>query len=83
MEGREIVKLAADFSAGTVTAAYIKQVYGEGVLSTVAALATGGIAGIAVDKLIDLVDDQTGIVTAAGSVVDVGISSVKSVFDWF
>lgn len=83
MEGREIVKLAADFSAGTVTASYIKQVYGEGVLSTVAALAAGGIAGIAVDKLIDLVDDHTGVVTAAGSVVDAGISSVKSVFDWF
>lgn len=84
MQGRELVKLAADFSAGTVTAAYIKRVYGDGVLSTVAALAAGGLAGLAIDKAIDVVDDHTGIVSAAGSVVDAGISAVSSVFDdWF
>lgn len=83
MEGRELVKLAADFSAGTVTAAFIKQQYGEGVLSTVAALAAGGITGLAVDKAIDVLDNHTGVVTAAGSVVDAGIGSVRKVLSWF
>jgi len=84
MEGRELVKLAADFSAGTVTAAYIKQTFGEGVFSTVAALAAGGVAGLVTDALVETVDQHTGVVSAAGKVVDSGIGAVTSLWnDWF
>lgn len=80
MQGKELVKLAADFSAGTVTAAYIKQQYGEGVLSTVAALAAGGVVGLATDKALDVLDEHTGVVSAAGDVVDTALSPFKG---WF
>lgn len=83
MQGRELVKLAADFSAGTASAAYIKRVYGEGVFSTVAALAAGGVVGLLTDAALDELDKHTGVVSAAGSVVDEGIGMVKSAFDWF
>lgn len=88
MDGREIVKLAADFSAGTVTAAYIKRVYGDSVFATIAALAAGGVAGVLTDKALDELDRHTGVVSAAGSVVDTGldfvgdaIGGVFSIFD--
>lgn len=83
MEGREIIKLAADFSAGTVTAAYIKRVYGDGVFAAIAALAAGGVAGVLTDKAIDELDRHTGVVSAAGSVVDAGIDVVGGIFDLF
>ena len=84
MEGKQLVKLAVDFSAGTITAAAIREKYGDGVLSTVAALAAGGIAGLAADVALDVLDQHTGVVSAAGDVVDVGIGAVKGVFgDWF
>lgn len=81
MQGKELVKLAADFSAGTVTAAYIKQTYGEGVMSSVAALAAGGVVGLATDKALDVLDEHTGVVSAAGEVVDAALSPVKKLFD--
>lgn len=76
MHGKDIIKLAADFSAGSVTAAAIKRQYGEGVFSTVAALAAGGLAGIATDTALDVLDNHTGIVSSAGSLID-------DVFDLF
>lgn len=82
MDGKQLIKLAADFSAGTVTAAAIREKYGEGVLTTIAALAAGGVVGIATDAAIDVLDEHTGVVTAAGEVVDTVLNPVKSLFDW-
>lgn len=76
MTGKDIIKLAADFSAGTITAAAIKEHYGDGVLSSVAALAAGGLVGIATDKALDVLDDTTGVVSSAGKLID-------DVFDLF
>lgn len=70
MNGRELTKLAIDFSAGAVTAAAIKRQYGDGVFATVAALAAGGVTGLLADAAIEVVDDHTGLLTAAGKVVD-------------
>jgi len=81
MEGKELIKLAADFSAGTATAAMIKRQYGDGVFATVAALAAGGITGLLTDAVIDTVDEHTGLLSAAGSVVDDVVGSVFSLFD--
>ena len=77
MDGKDIIKLAADFSAGSITAAAIKETYGEGILSTVAAIAGGSIAGVVTNSLIDVVDRETGIVSDLGSLVD----DVFSIFD--
>lgn len=82
MEGKQLVKLAADFSAGTVTAAVIREKYGEGVLSSVAALAAGGVVGLLTDAALEQLDEHTGIVSAAGGVVDVGLDAVKGLLDW-
>jgi hypothetical protein len=77
MDGKDIIKLAADLSAGSITAAAIKETYGEGILSTVAALAGGSIASVVTNSLIDVVDRETGIVSDLGSLVD----DVFSIFD--
>jgi hypothetical protein len=81
MQGKELIKLAADFSAGSVTAAYIKRQYGDSVFAAVAALAAGGVAGLVTDAAIDVLDEHTGIVSAAGSVVDVGVDTVRGIWD--
>lgn len=84
MENREYVKLAIDFSAGTLTAAAIKRQYGDGVFASVAALAAGGLVGVATDAALDILDDHTGVVTAVGDVAEAGIDAVTSLFnDWF
>jgi hypothetical protein len=83
MEGKQLVKLAADFSAGTVTAAAIKRTYGDGVFATVAALAAGGVAGVLTDAALDKLDKHTGVVSAAGDVVDAGIGVITSIFEGF
>ena len=77
MDGKDIIKLAADFSAGSITAAAIKETYGEGILSSVVAIAGGSIAGILTNSVIDMVDQETGIVSDLGSLVD----DVFSIFD--
>lgn len=83
MEGKQLVKLAADFSAGTATAAMIREQYGEGVLSAVAALAAGGLVGVATDAALDVLDEHTGVVSAAGDVVDaVVLNPLKGLLDW-
>lgn len=83
MDGKQLIKLAADFSAGSVTAAAIRETYGEGTLSAVTALVAGGLVGLATDAALDAVDEHTGIVSAAGEVVDtVVLNPIKSLFDW-
>lgn len=77
MNGKDIVKLAADLAAGGITANAIRDHYGEGVLSAVLAISGGAIAGIAVNKALDVLDDHTGIVGDLGSVVDDVIGTFK------
>lgn len=77
MDGKQIVKLAADLAAGTVTANAIRDHYGEGVLSAVLAISGGAIAGIAVNKALDVLDDHTGIVSDLGGVVDDIVDTFK------
>jgi hypothetical protein len=76
MEGKELAKLAIDFSAGTITAAAIKQRYGDGVLTTVAALVAGGVTGLLTDAALDVLDEHTGIISDVGGLID-------DVFDLF
>lgn len=77
MDGKDIVKLAASFAAGAVTASYIEEQYGDGVLGMVLALAGGSIAGGTTNTLLDVVDRETGIVSDIGGLVD----DVFSIFD--
>ena len=70
MQGVDIVKLAADFAAGAITADAIHEMYGDGILSSVLALAGGGVAGATTNYLLDALDRETGIVSDLGSVVD-------------
>lgn len=70
MEGKDIVKLAASFATGAVTASYIEEQYGDGVLGMVLALAGGSIAGGVTNSVLDAVDRETGIVSDLGSLVD-------------
>lgn len=76
MDGKDIIKLAAEFAAGGVTADAIKEHYGEGVLSSVLAIGGGIGAGYVVGKALDVVDDHTGIVSDLGGLID-------DVFDLF
>lgn len=77
MDGKDIVKLAASFSTGAITASYIEEQYGEGVLGMVLAIAGGSIAGSVTNSLLDIVDRETGIVSDIGGLVD----DVFSIFD--
>lgn len=70
MDGKDIVKLAADFAVGGITADAIKERYGDGVLSSVLALGGGIGAGYLTGKALDVVDEHTGIVSDIGSVID-------------
>lgn len=78
MEGRDLVKLAAEFAAGGVSASYISEHYGDGVLSSVLALAAGTGVGYLTGKALDVVDEHTGVVSGLGSVVD----DVLDIFKW-
>lgn len=81
MDGKDIAKLAASLAAGSITEEYIRRNYGSGVLTTVLGLAGGIGAGFAVDKLLDVLDEQTGVVSEVGGAIDSAIDSVWSIFD--
>jgi hypothetical protein len=70
MDGKDIVKLAAEFAAGGITADAISEQYGEGVLSTILAIAGGTVAGAATGVALDVLDEYTGVVSGVGSVID-------------
>ena len=78
MNGKDIIKLAADLAAGGITADAIKEQYGEGVLSSVLAIGGGLAAGIATNAALDLLDEHTGIVSDVGSVID----DIGGLFKW-
>ena len=70
MDGTDIVKLAASFATGTITASHIEEQYGEGVLGMVLAIAGGSIAGGVTNTVLNAVDRETGIVSDIGGLVD-------------
>lgn len=70
MDGKDIIKLAADFAAGDITAKVIEEEYGPGVLSSVLAIAGGVGVGYVTNKALDVLDDHTGIVSDLGGLVD-------------
>jgi hypothetical protein len=76
MNGTDIVKLAVDLGTGAITASAIEEMYGEGVLGSVLALAGGSIAGVAAHGALNVIDQHTGIVSDVGSLID-------DVFDLF
>lgn len=77
MDGKDIVKLAADLTAGSITASAIKDIYGEGILSSVLALSAGAGAGLLTNAALDFIDKETGLVSDVGSVVDDVIDTFK------
>lgn len=81
MDGKDIVKLAADLGAGYITQDAIRDYYGDGVLSAVLGIGAGAVVGVVTNKAIDVIDDETGIVSDLGSVVDDVDSVVGDVVD--
>lgn len=77
MDGKEIVKLAAEFATGAVTADYISEQYGDGVLGAVLGIVGGTAVGGITGSLLDAADKETGIVSDVGGLVD----DVFSIFD--
>ena len=71
MNGKDIIKLAAEFAAGGISADAIKEHYGEGVLSSVMAIAGGTAVGMLAGTAVDVVDDVTGgLISDVGGVID-------------
>lgn len=68
--GTDIVKLAADLAAGSITTDIIKEKFGEGVLASVLSIGGGIGVGVGVNYLLDAIDRETGIVSDVGSLVD-------------
>lgn len=70
MEGKQVVKLAAELAAGVITADYISSLYGKGVLAQVLGIGAGTASSSVVGSMLDAVDRETGIVSDLGSLVD-------------
>lgn len=70
MAGKDLVTLAADLAAGYITADFIKEQYGDSILTEVLSFGAGVGVGIATQKLLEVVDNETGIVSDLGSLVD-------------
>lgn len=70
MNGKDIITLAADLAAGVTTADFIKDQYGDGVLTTVLAFGAGLGAGAATNAILDIVDTNMGIVSDVGGLID-------------
>lgn len=77
MNGKQLIMLAADFAAGGITADMIQDQYGDGVLSSVLAIAGGSIAGVVTNGVLEAIDRETGIISDVGSVVDDVIDTFK------
>ena len=77
MNGTDIIKLAADLTVGAISADAIKEQFGEGVLSSVLAIAGGSVAGAVTHGLLNAIDKETGIVSDVGGVVDDVIDTFK------
>lgn len=77
MDGKDIIKLAVDLAAGSITADAIKEEFGEGVLSSVLALGGGLGVGLLTNAALDTIDKHTGIVSDVGSLVDDVVDTFK------
>lgn len=77
MNGKDIVMLAADLAAGSITADAIHEQYGGGVLASVLALAGGSVAGAVTHTALNTLDRHTGIVSDVGGLVDDVIDTFK------
>ena len=77
LSGKTVFSLATDLAAGAITQDMIKDELGEGMLNSVLALGGGMLAGVAANSLLNIIDEETGIVSDIGSVVD----DVLSIFD--
>ena len=70
MDGKQIVTLAAEFATGAVTAGFISEQYDDGVLGVVLGIVGGTVAGGVTGTLLDAIDNETGIVSDIGGLVD-------------
>lgn len=68
--GKTIVELAADLAAGTITADWVKEQYGDTMLSSLLALTGGVVAGTLTHQALSVIDKETGLVSDLGSLVD-------------
>lgn len=70
MNGKDVVKLAADLAAGAITTNEIQRRFGNGVLSSVLAVGAGVGVGLVTNAALDVLDDHTGVVSDLGGVID-------------
>ena len=70
MDGKNIVKLAVDLAAGSITTDIIREQYGDNVLTTVLAVGAGLGGGAVTNSVLDIIDDHTGIVSDVGNLID-------------
>ncbi len=70
MVGKTIIMLAADLAAGSITADAISEEYGDDILTSVVALGAGVGVGAVTHVVLDVIDEETGIVSGAGDLID-------------
>jgi hypothetical protein len=70
MKGKTLIHLGADIAAGGFAAEAIGEQLGDGLVPSLVAGAGGIVAGIGTGVLLEAIDNETGIVSDLGSVVD-------------
>lgn len=70
MQGKQIITGAADLTVGALTGNAISEKLGGGLTGLVSGAAVGIVAGVATQKALQALDDETGIVSDLGSVID-------------
>jgi len=78
MNGKTAIELSAELALGLITANQIEAIYGSGMLSTVLGIGAGVGAAAVTKPVLDFVDDNTGLVSLGGDVID----SITDIFDW-
>jgi hypothetical protein len=81
MDTKTAIKLSADLAAGTITESHIRRAYGDTALATVLGIAAGVGVGYAVNEVLEVIDNETGIVSDVAGVVDDVIGTAFSIFD--
>ncbi|TFH09124.1 MAG: hypothetical protein E4H14_04995 [Candidatus Thorarchaeota archaeon] len=70
MNGKSIVMLATDLAAGSITADYIREEYGDSVLTSVLAIGAGIGVGALTHAALEVLDEETGLVGDVGDFID-------------
>lgn len=70
MNGKSIVMLATDLAAGSITADYIRDEYGDDILTSVLAIGAGFGAGILAHATLEVIDEETGLISDVGDFID-------------